>query len=436
MHVHKAALMLLAATLTTVAYGEPCRTEICEEAPPPPACEEVNQNFSQAGCPPDFGTSDMDFCFSDSAPTGSGYPSQSPSDDQIYVLGNNPSGSQDCGIILAKETGYYAIYDSELSESCADQKDETGYLTVHNSCNEDGWATTRNVGDRLLVLDRDNQGAGCTGDSACATGYVCREGTNHGNCCVPEEPVYVGTFLLVAGEENVICIRHWCPEWRELSSQDPSAYEQVFVHDQSDPSKNCTSPDSIHFKIAATAVACRQEGYVQACAGGCENGDCLPHPCFTAACPKNCRLNASGDAECVDENPCANVACEYGCVFGLCLQGPDAHGEDGDGDGYVDVADCDDSHDKVSPAQVEDCDNGIDDDCDGFIDCDGGGSIESPGEQPVASGDGSTAGGSGDDAGCGCRVVGKRVAAPTAIFVAGLAALAAIGRRRRQAPGA
>ena len=416
----------------------PCNTEICEPEPPPPPCKAVNEDFDNSGCPPDFATNDMDFCFDDEVPGGGAYPQQNASDDQLFVLGNRQSGEQDCGIIRVKETGYYAIFDSELSESCADQKDETGYVTIHNGCNADGWATTRNVGDRFLVPDQDNTGAGCSQDSECGADQVCREGNNHGRCCVPADPVFVGTFLLVAGEDNVICIHHWCPEWKDLSASDPGTYEDTFVHDTNDASNNCVSADSIHFKIAATALACKQEGFLQACSGGCSGGTCSPHPCFEAGCPAFCRAGSNGDAECIDGNPCATVNCEHGCVFGLCLQGEDARGEDGDGDGYVDVADCDDDDAQVNPGESEDCDNGVDDDCDGAVDNCGGGPIFNDGG--LASGGTSGSNGSGaassgeaseSDGGCGCRAVGGPEAPAAGVALVSLVA-AALRRRRRR----
>ncbi|MEM1031088.1 MAG: MopE-related protein [Myxococcota bacterium] len=357
------------SALCLVGAGVASASDEFPAVPEPEPCAEVNQDFTGEDCTVDFGTSDLDFCFDDSVPSGSGYPNKNGGDGQIFVLGNQ-NGAQDCGTVLVKETGYYAIFDSELSESCADQKDETGYLTVANSCNGDGWAVERNVGERYLVLDADNEGAGCTDDGQCTAGKVCREGNSHGNCCVPAEPVYMGTFLLVAGEENVICINHWCPEW-EAAQQNGD--DLGFVHDPNDKSANCTSADSIHFKIAASSFVCKQEGYLQACQGGCQDGDCLPHPCFSANCPNDyCILGASGQAQCVSQSPCAGRDCEHGCVFGLCLQGPDARGDDADGDGFSNLADCNDDDAAVHPGAAEVCDNDIDDDCDGFVDCGGG----------------------------------------------------------------
>jgi hypothetical protein len=298
-------------------------------------------------------------------------------DGQIYALGDrNPQ--QGCGTLLVDQTGYYSIFDTELSESCDDQLDETGYLTVSNSCNGDGWAAERNAQDRFLVFDSDNS-PDCTTDAECADGKVCRMGGGHGSCCVPDTPVFMGTFLLVAGEPNRICIHHWCPDWQvELSSGN----DYGFVVN------GCSGVNSIHFRIDATAIACQDESHLQPCSWGCDSGSCLPDPCDSVSCPSYCM-----DGICLDENPCAGSTCEHGCVRGRCLQNRHARGPDEDGDGYSYVADCDDHNGLANPGRTELCQNAVDDNCDGFID-----------ERPCTMEDGTVLPPGGDEGGCGCHL--------------------------------
>lgn len=105
------------------------------------------------------------------------------------------SENKACGTILVSKTGYYKIFDLELSESCMKkQLDETGYLTVTNSCNPDGWAVEGNAKNYFVVIDSDNTPT-CKKDSDCKADQVCRSGTNQGTCCVPKAPTFMGTFL-------------------------------------------------------------------------------------------------------------------------------------------------------------------------------------------------------------------------------------------------
>jgi len=336
-------------------------------------------------------------------------------DDQIYALGN-AAPMVSCGTLTVDTTGYYSIYDTELSESCDDQLDETGYVTIENSCNGDGWAVERNAEERFLVFDSDNT-PDCTTDAECGAGKVCRPGTTHGQCCVPDSPVFMGTFLLVAGEPNRICLHHWCPEWR---AEIAAGRDFGFVI------AGCDGVNSIHFKIGATAIACEDETTLQPCSWGCMDGTCTPDPCDSVSCPAYCM-----DGVCLDDNPCAMVTCEHGCVRGRCLQNRHARGPDADMDGYGALSDCDDMNAAIHPGRAEVCGNVLDDNCNGFID-------EMPCREPGElmdggiRGDGGTGGTAGGaEGGCACRVAASPSSGTTGalLVVLGLAFLIA-GRRR------
>ena len=369
--------------------GNPCWDEfdrnICTDPPPP--CEPSDE-------PPFEFIDDMD----------------GNDNGEIFARGDrDPFVS--CGTILVDRTGYYSIFDTELSESCDDQKDETGYLTIENSCNGEGWAVERNAGERFLVFDSDNS-PDCESDGDCGAGEVCREGNSHGRCCVPADPVFMGTFLLVEGEPNRICIRHWCPEW---SAEIEEGQDYGFVID------GCGGANSIHFRIGATAIACEDERTLQPCSWGCDDGACNPDPCDSVSCDAFCR-----DGECMDANPCEGLNCTHGCFRGYCLQNPHARGPDADGDGFSNVAECDDNNADVNPNQPERCGNGIDDNCNGFADempCDdgsGSGSTMDGGSDTGGTGSGSGDGGSDD--GCGCSAAeGPKSGALVLLTLLGLA---------------
>lgn len=349
-------------------WDEFARDDICSD-PPPPCTPPPNE---------------LPFTFTDDR--------DGVDDGQIFVIGNNPSRAQACGTITVDETGYYAIFDTELSESCDDQRDETGYLTVSNFCNTEGWAVERNAGDRFLVADSDNS-PDCTMDIECAADEVCRANAGgHGRCCVPNAPVFMGTFLLVAGEDNVICINHWCPEW---AAENREGRDFGFV------GAGCVGQNSIHFRIGATAIACIDETTLNACSWGCGPSGCHPDPCDSVSCPRYCM-----DGVCTDTNPCDSVSCLHGCANGRCLQNRHARGPDADGDGYSLLADCDDNDPTIHPGRPEVCGDELDNDCDGDFD-----ETECVGSEPDAGPPGPDAsgvpmdGGAGGavETGCGCR---------------------------------
>lgn len=272
-------------------------------------------------------------------------------DGQLIALGNREPYTS-CGTVTVQVTGYYSLFDTELSESCNSQRDETGYLTVQNSCNTEGWAVERNAGNRLLVLDSDNSPA-CSGDPECGPDKVCRA---DGACCVPAQPTFMGTFLLVADEPNTLCLHHWCPEYLEELA---AGNDLGFLLD------NCEGINSIHFRVQ-DALVCEDRVTLNECSFGCLAGECPDDPCESTDCPLYCQ-----NGICLEDNPCDDLDCMYGCVNGYCLQEPDAPGVDADGDGYNELGDCDDGDAAINPDSLELCGNGVDDNCNGAIDEDG-----------------------------------------------------------------
>lgn len=393
--------------------------DICDPSCGNPCWDEFDRDICSDPPPPCEATGELPFTFIDD---------RDGSDDGQIFARSDTEPHQSCGTVRVDRTAYYSIFDTELSESCDDQRDETGYLTITNGCNAPGWAVERNADERFLVADSDNT-PDCTGDADCGPGRMCRFGTSHGNCCVPTEPVFMGTFLLVEGEDNVICINHWCPEWDvEIAAGRDFGFVEA----------GCTgSPNSIHFQISASAIACEDETTLQPCSWGCAAGGCLPDPCDAMSCAAFCM-----DGICLDDNPCADVTCLHGCVRGRCLQNRHARGPDADGDGYSELADCDDDDPLDHPGRTEVCGDGDDDDCDGFIDeatCDGGGTGADGGGTGADGGGTSADGGRSDggaggieDGGCGCHVTSS--SAPSLL----LSPLALLGfgllswRRRRR----
>ncbi len=166
-------------------------------------------------------------------------------DGEIYALGDG-TRDRSCATVYVDVTGYYQVFDRYIAESCTRQLDETGYLTISNSCNADGEPLEENVGDHFLVDDVDNT-MSCTTDADCGGGLVCRDGTRV-RCCVDPTPIFMGTFLLRAGEANELCINHWCPEYRDGRSADGHA------------NAGCDSSiDSIHVVLDGSTFLCPDE---------------------------------------------------------------------------------------------------------------------------------------------------------------------------------
>jgi len=253
---------------------------------------------------------------------------------------------RDCATLWVPETAYYRLFGPNFAGSCASQLDESAYFTATNSCNPAGWPDERNAGDRFVRQDPDNTPP-CNSDAECAPGSHC-----DGDCCAPDR-VFLGTFFLVAGERNEVCMNHGCTAYREevAAGRDPG-----FVLD------GCSRPNSLHLAVSAFH-GCTDKTFRRRCSWGCDSSSCLPDPCDAVSCPAYCK-----DGVCLDDNPCDRISCEHGCLRGLCLQNRNARGPDLDGDGYSDVADCDDTDPDTTPDSPEICADGEDDDCDGTID--------------------------------------------------------------------
>ncbi|HEY1098733.1 MAG TPA: MopE-related protein [Myxococcota bacterium] len=80
----------------------------------------------------------------------------------------------------------------------------------------------------------------------------------------------------------------------------------------------------------------------------------------------------SADQACVRASDCPQRACEEArCIDGACGYVVDATDVDGDGaDCFREPFDCDPFDAAVSPLQIEQCGNGVDDNCDGVVDVD------------------------------------------------------------------
>ena len=93
------------------------------------------------------------------------------------------------GTVQVDVAGWYAIFDTALSESGSSQTNETGILQISNAGNPDGWPLFGNCGDWWIVTDSDNDGS------------------------PPSTPVYLGTFWLESGE-NPVTLHHYCTVYR------------------------------------------------------------------------------------------------------------------------------------------------------------------------------------------------------------------------------
>jgi len=106
---------------------------------------------------------------------------------ELVVAAWNPSVAT--GTVWVSATGWYAIYDKALAESGPSQTNESGYLRVSNGGNPEGRPLFGNCEGWWVVVDDDNDGSG------------------------PVDPVYLGTFWLEAGD-NDVALHHYCTLYR------------------------------------------------------------------------------------------------------------------------------------------------------------------------------------------------------------------------------
>ncbi len=270
----------------------------------------------------------------------------------IVVVGEPTDGysADSCRQVQVETTGYYSLFTKLLDDSCAEQHDETGWLTVSNGCNSEGFSVEHNAEGRYLVLDYDNHDA-CDAMTGCADRELTCRPVSDSMCCVPPGPVFLGTFLFVGGEDNELCLHHWCPVRSD---------ELGFVLG------DCAGPNSLHLDLSTTQTWLCPDT-LRPCALGCGDTGCVPEPCETMICTGD-EGPYCADGACTSDNPCNGNDCAYGCAFGRCLAPNDPYGDDLDSDGYSSFADCNDGRGDVHPGALEICESRVDEDCDGYVD--------------------------------------------------------------------
>jgi len=113
----------------------------------------------------------------------------SDGDGMVVITTSDP---EDWAIVEVPVDGVYEIYDTQMSESGASQMNESSYIRITNSVNPTGFPVTANCGLDYVVVDTDNNGT-------------------------PTSPIYVGTFSLMAGEQNMLILYHYCPLYQSGS---------------------------------------------------------------------------------------------------------------------------------------------------------------------------------------------------------------------------
>ncbi len=129
-------------------------------------------------------------------------------------------------VLHSDRTGWFDLYNTVLAESGKKQHNESAYFRVTNSDtaeqgNLEGHPRYGNCGQDWIIQDRDNEST-------------------------PTDPIYVGTFWLVEGE-NKLKMHHYCTLYRNEECLD--------FHIESETS-GCHSKNanSVHFEADAICV--------------------------------------------------------------------------------------------------------------------------------------------------------------------------------------
>lgn len=148
-----------------------------------------------------------------------------------------PGAIQDADIEVDVD-GFYRLYFEDPIESGSSQMNESFFVKIYNDAKPQGFPIEQenptvpncvdpNV-DVFVVADNDN-----------------------GPAAPPTEPVFIGTFLLLAGEgKNRVEVTHYCWRWVELGQQFCPEFHNPH------PRSGCdtTNVNSVHFNPSGLCV--------------------------------------------------------------------------------------------------------------------------------------------------------------------------------------